>query len=76
VINIKSFHFIFGNFSNAVELTIFCLDISIASATVLPTTFICSSGNPSSIKVFLYSFTGAAKNHVDHSIALVSNCSG
>jgi hypothetical protein len=74
--NIKSLHFILGNFSKAVELDIFCLDISIASATVFPTTLICSLGNHSSISVFSYNFTGAAKNHVDHSIALVSNCSG
>jgi len=72
----KGFHFIFGNFSNAVDLSIFCFDISIASATVFQTTFMCSSGKPSSIKVFLYSSTGTAKNQVEPSIALVSNCSG
>jgi nucleoside permease NupC len=74
--NKKGLSFMFGNFSNAVELLIFCFDILIASATVFPTTFICSFGNHSSISVFLYNLTGAAKNHVDHSIALVSNCSG
>jgi hypothetical protein len=51
-------------------------EIAIASATVFPTTFICSFGKPSSFNVFLYKSTGAANNHVDHSIALVSNCSG
>jgi hypothetical protein len=76
VININGFHFMFGNFSKAVEFETFNFDISIASATVFPTTFICSSGNHSSISVFLYNLTGAAKNQVDHSIALVSNCSG
>ncbi|MGB2110702.1 MAG: hypothetical protein ACPHY8_01970 [Patescibacteria group bacterium] len=76
VINIKSFHFIFGYVSNAFEDQTFFFDISIASATVFPTTFICSFGNPSSSSVFLYRSTGAANNPVDHSIALVSNCSG
>jgi hypothetical protein len=72
----KSFHFIFGNFSKAVDLSIFCFDISIASTTVFPTTLMCSFGNHSFIKVSLYSSTGAANNQVDHSMALVSNCSG
>jgi hypothetical protein len=40
VINIKSFHFIFGKFSKAAELEIFFFDISIASTTVFPTTLI------------------------------------
>jgi hypothetical protein len=73
---IKGLSFIFGNFSKAVELLIFCFEISIASATVFHTTFICSFGKPSSFSVFLYNSTGAAKSPVDPSIALVSNCSG
>jgi hypothetical protein len=72
----KGFHFILGNFSKAVEFGTLSLEISIASAIVFHTTFICLAGKPSSISVFLYNLTGAAKNQVDHSIALVSNCSG
>jgi hypothetical protein len=76
VINIKSFHFIFGYFSNALELSTLVLDILIASATVFPTTFICSFGKPSFFNVFLYKGTGTANNPVLASIHLVSNCSG
>jgi hypothetical protein len=76
VINIKGLPFMFGYFSKAVEFEIFCLDISIASATVFQTTFIYSLGNHSFLSVFLYKSTGAAKNHVLASIHLVSNCSG
>jgi hypothetical protein len=76
VINRKGLFFIFGNFSKALELGIFFFDISIASAIVFPTTFICSFGKPSFLSVFLYNSTGAAKSQVDASIHLVSNCSG
>jgi hypothetical protein len=74
--NIKGLPFIFGNFSKAVEFHIFCFEISIASATVFQTTFICSLGNHSFLRVFLYNSTGTANNQVEASIHLVSNCSG
>jgi hypothetical protein len=45
---IKGFHFILGNFSKALEFGIFFIEISIASATVFQTSFICSFGNHSS----------------------------
>jgi hypothetical protein len=76
VIKIKGFHFIFGNFSNALEFHIFFMEIFTASETVFQTTFIFSLGNHSSCKVFLYNSIGAAKKPVEPSIALVSNCSG
>jgi len=60
----------------AVELGIFFLEISIASAIVFQTILIYFSPNHSSIKVFLLNLTGAAKNQVEGSIHLVSNCSG
>ncbi|MDR3151111.1 MAG: hypothetical protein LBU14_06150 [Candidatus Peribacteria bacterium] len=54
----------------------FLSDVFIASTTVFPTTFIFSLGNHSFFKVFSYNETGTAKNPVEASIHLVSNCSG
>gem|GEM_PF-1058999 len=53
VINMKSFHFILGYFSNAFEFIIFFFEISIASAMVFQTTFIFSFGNHSALRVDL-----------------------